>query len=353
MQNTDIQNFSEADTLFMRRALQLAALGKGNVSPNPMVGCVIVANDQIIGEGWHEEYGKAHAEVNAIKAVADKNLLREATVYVSLEPCAHFGKTPPCADLLVESGVREVVVCNEDPFSLVAGKGLEKLRAAGILVRTGLLAAEGRHLNRRFFTFVEKQRPYIILKWAQTPDGFLARKNYDSRWISNPLARKWVHKWRTENDAIMVGTQTALHDNPRLNARGWQGNRQPTRIVLDANHRLLRDLHLFDGSQKTLVLCQQMPANPLPLAEYLLLENISAQEIVKKLYQAKIQSLIVEGGQKLLQTFIEENCWDEARIFVGNQCFGEGIAAPILSCLPHSKENVNENQFYVYKNARV
>ena len=200
----------------MQRALELARLGLGNVSPNPMVGCVIVKDGKIIGEGHHEQYGGPHAEVNAVQAVKDQSLLPQSTAYVTLEPCSHFGKTPPCADLLVRHQVKRVVICNEDPNPLVAGQGIERLRNAGIEVEIGLLREEGRVLNRRFFTAFEKKRPYVILKWAQTTDGFVARENYDSKWISNTYSRQLVHKWRAEEDAILVGTNTARYDNPSL-----------------------------------------------------------------------------------------------------------------------------------------
>jgi diaminohydroxyphosphoribosylaminopyrimidine deaminase/5-amino-6-(5-phosphoribosylamino)uracil reductase len=240
-----------ADEVFMRRALELALLGMGSVSPNPMVGCVIIHHDKIVGEGWHKQYGEAHAEVNAIATIADKSLLKECTVYVNLEPCSHFGKTPPCADLLIEHRVKKVVVANLDSNPLVASEGVKKLRTAGIEVITGILEKEGRELNKRFFTFMEKQRPYIMLKWAETSDGFIARENFDSKWISNEYSRQLVHKWRAENDAVLVGTKTAFHDNPELNVRDWSG-RNPVRIVLDRFLRLSEKLHVFDRKQKTL-----------------------------------------------------------------------------------------------------
>ncbi|HEY1053815.1 MAG TPA: bifunctional diaminohydroxyphosphoribosylaminopyrimidine deaminase/5-amino-6-(5-phosphoribosylamino)uracil reductase RibD, partial [Emticicia sp.] len=223
---------------YMLRALQLAEIGRGQVSPNPMVGCVIVHNHEIIGEGWHQKYGSWHAEVNAVNSVQDPSKLTQSTVYVTLEPCSHFGKTPPCADLLVKHQVKKVIICNDDPNPLVAGKGIAKLRAAGIEVEQGLLAEKGRALNARFFTYVEKQRPYIILKWAETADGFIAGENYDPVKISNALSHKLAHKWRSEEDAIMVGTNTARYDNPKLNAREWQGTKNPVRIVLDKRLQL-------------------------------------------------------------------------------------------------------------------
>jgi len=216
--------------LYMRRALELAVKGRGKVSPNPMVGCVIVKNESIIGEGWHKQYGQAHAEVNAINEVSDKSLLTGADLYVTLEPCAHHGKTPPCANLVAQYAFRKVYICNVDPNPLVAGKGLEIIQKAGIQTETGILEEDGKRLNARFFTFMQQNRPYIILKWAETGDGFIARNDYSSKWISGNLSRQLVHKWRAEEDAIMVGTNTARYDNPALNVRDWTGT-NPTRIL--------------------------------------------------------------------------------------------------------------------------
>ncbi|WP_435356973.1 bifunctional diaminohydroxyphosphoribosylaminopyrimidine deaminase/5-amino-6-(5-phosphoribosylamino)uracil reductase RibD [Emticicia sp. SJ17W-69] len=319
------------DEKYMLRALQLAEIGRGNVSPNPMVGCVIVHDDKIIGEGWHRKYGDWHAEVNAVNSVKDKSLLSTATVYVTLEPCSHFGKTPPCADLLVKHQVKKVVICNFDPFPLVAGKGIEKLQDAGIEVITGVLEAKGRELNARFFTLIEKKRPYIILKWAETADGFIAGENFEQLKISNALSHKLSHKWRSEEDAMMVGTNTALYDNPRLNVREWIG-RNPIRIVVDRNERLPKDLHLFDGSQETIIL-----SNPTQLDE---------------LRNNKIQSLIVEGGTKLLQSFIDIQLFDEIRVFKSQNQLKKGISAPIL---PKNidliqKQNLQGDELTIYKN---
>lgn len=315
----------------MHRALQLAEIGRGNVSPNPMVGCVIVHHNKIIGEGWHRKYGDWHAEVNAVNSVNDKSLLSEATVYVTLEPCSHFGKTPPCADLLVKHKVKKVVICNFDPFPLVAGKGIEKLQDADIEVVTGVLEEEGRKLNARFFTAVEKNRPYIILKWAETADGFIAGENFEQVKISNALSHKLSHKWRSEEDAMMVGTNTALYDNPRLNVREWTG-RNPIRIVVDSNERLPKDLHLFDGSQETFIL-----SNPLKLDE---------------LQNQKIQSLIVEGGTKLLQSFIDIQLFDEIRVFRSQNQLKNGISAPILpkNIDVIKKQNLRGDELTIYKN---
>ncbi len=338
------------DTLMMRRALQLAELGRGNVSPNPMVGCVIAHGGRIIGEGWHRKYGGPHAEVNAVAAVANPALLPESTVYVTLEPCAHFGKTPPCADLLVAHRVKRVVVCNVDPNPLVGGKGLDKLRAAGIAVETGLLEAEGRLLNRRFFTFMEKKRPYVLLKWAETADGFIARADYSSKWISNAEARRLVHKWRAEEDAVLVGTNTALYDNPRLNVRDWTGD-DPVRIVIDRFLRLPAGLHLFDQTQTTL--CYNLLEDKA--SEYVQYVKLDDPEegflpaMLNDLYRRKIASVLVEGGAGLLNALLAAGLWDEARVFRSPVAFGSGIAAPVLrGGVTAHKEEIGDNTLAVY-----
>ncbi|HEY9008553.1 MAG TPA: bifunctional diaminohydroxyphosphoribosylaminopyrimidine deaminase/5-amino-6-(5-phosphoribosylamino)uracil reductase RibD [Ohtaekwangia sp.] len=315
------------DEIFMQRTLELALLGRSYVSPNPMVGSVIVHDGKIIGEGWHRTYGQAHAEVNAVQQLTDKSILRESTIYVNLEPCSHTGKTPPCADMLVQHQVKKVVIANLDSNPLVAGNGVKKLRAAGIEVVTGILEKQGRELNKRFFTFMEKNRPYIILKWAETADGFIARENFDSRWISNEHARQLVHKWRSEEDGILVGARTAMHDNPQLNVRDWTG-RDPVRIVIDRYLKLSAKLHLFDRKQKTIcynVLKHEEHNNLLLIR---LDEQDFLQQLVKDLVKQKIQSVIIEGGAATLAMFIGNELWDEARIFIAPQKFGKGIAAP-------------------------
>lgn len=331
----------------MQRAIQLALLGLGNVAPNPMVGCVIVHQDTIIGEGWHKEYGKPHAEVNAIESVVNQELLKESTVYVSLEPCSHYGKTPPCADLLIEKQVKKVVVANLDTNPLVAGKGLEKLKNAGIEVETDVLEKEARSLNKRFFTFMEKRRPYILLKWAQTSDGFIARKDYNSKWISNEHSRTLVHKWRAEESAIMVGTNTALYDNPQLNVRDWSGN-NPIRIVIDKHLQLPDSLHLFDQSQKTL--CYNLVKNEENgnLAFVRLKEASFLEDLLQDLYERKVQSVMVEGGSSLIHSFLEKDCWDEARVFISSQSFNEGIKAPQICKAPILIETILGDTLYYY-----
>jgi len=336
-----------ADEVFMRRALELALLGMGSVSPNPMVGCVIVHDGKIVGEGWHKQYGEAHAEVNAIASIADKSLLKECTVYVNLEPCSHFGKTPPCADLLIDHCVKKVVVANLDSNPLVASEGVKKLRTAGIEVVTGILEKEGRELNKSFFTSMEKQRPYIVLKWAETSDGFIARENFDSKWISNEYSRQLVHKWRTENDAVLVGTKTAFHDNPELNVRDWSG-RNPVRIVLDRFLRLSEKLHVFDHKQKTLCYNVLKHEEHNNLSRVRIGEENFIGEVVKDLVKQKIQSMMVEGGATTLQLFIDAGLWDEARVFVSDKDFGKGIKAPTLSGNLMHQESVFNDTLRIY-----
>lgn len=317
------------DEFFMRRALELALMGQGYVSPNPMVGSVVVHEGKIIGEGWHKKYGEAHAEVNALRGVQNKDLLQESTVYVNLEPCSHTGKTPPCADLLIKHQVKKVVIANLDSNPLVAGNGIKKLRASGIEVITGVLDKEGRELNRRFFTFIEKRRPYIVLKWAETADGFIARDNYDSKWISNEFSRQVTHKWRTEEDSILVGAKTAAHDNPQLNVRDWSG-RNPVRIVIDRFLKVKGLLHLFDRRQKTIVYNLLKHEEHSNLSMIRIDEEDFLNNLLTDLYKRAIQSVFVEGGATTLNGFIESGLWDEARVFQSPRIFEKGIRAPVL-----------------------
>ena len=331
----------------MKRALELARLGIGQVSPNPRVGCVVVHNNLIIGEGWHKKYGEPHAEVNAIESVQNKSLLKDSVIYVNLEPCSHTGKTPPCADLLIQHAVKKVVVSNLDSNPLVAGNGIKKLRAAGIEVVTGILEKEGHELNKRFFTFMEKQRPYIILKWAETSDGFIARENHDSKWISNEYSRQLVHKWRTEEDAVLVGPKTARYDNPQLNIRDWSG-RNPVRIVLDRFLRLSDTLHLFDRLQPTLcynvLKHEEHPNFTLIRLE----EENFISHVVDDLHKRKIQSVIIEGGATTLQLFIDAGLWDEAKIFVSDKGFGKGIKSPSMHGNLIAQESVFNDTLRTY-----
>jgi diaminohydroxyphosphoribosylaminopyrimidine deaminase / 5-amino-6-(5-phosphoribosylamino)uracil reductase len=335
---------------FMQRALQLARLGAGTVSPNPMVGCVIVHEEKIIGEGYHQKYGEAHAEVKAVNSVSDKSLLSESTVYVTLEPCSHFGKTPPCADLLIKHQVKKVVVCNYDPNPLVAGQGIEKLRLAGIEVEIGLLEEEGRELNKRFFTYIEKKRPYIILKWAESSDGFIAKKNYESVQISNLLSRRFVHKMRSAEDAIMVGINTARYDNPKLDNRFWTG-KNAVRVLIDKNLSLPENLNIFDNSQKTI--CYTTVARSSTSRS--VLKNTMEVDLLKDdfrsinelvledLYQRKIQSIIIEGGTILLQSFMNLGLWDEAFILKSKLILEDGVKAPVIEGREVLRENLGDN----------
>ncbi len=333
---------------FMQRALELAKLGAGHVSPNPLVGCVIVHDGKIIGEGWHQKYGEAHAEVNAIQSVKDKSLLKESTALVTLEPCSHFGKTPPCADLLIQHSLKKVVIANKDPNPLVAGNGIKKLREAGIEVEVGLLEKHGRELNKRFFNFIENKRPFIILKWAQTEDGFMAHSNYESRWISNEFSRQLVHKWRSEEDAVLVGTKTAAHDNPTLSVRDWSG-RNPIRIVIDRFLRLPSTLNLFDKKQKTICYNVLKHEEHTNLLLQRLDEDNFVTQLIHDLYKKNIQSVIVEGGAQTLKLFIDANLWDEARVFTSSRSFAEGIAAPKISGHLSSQESIAGDLLKIYK----
>lgn len=308
----------ELDELYMRRCITLAHNGLGSVQPNPMVGAVIVVDGKVVGEGWHKKYGGPHAEINAINSLSDKELLKKATMYVSLEPCAHFGKTPPCANALVECGVKRVVIGSTDPNPKVNGKGIGILRAAGIEVTIGVLQKECDFLNRRFFTFHNKKRPYIILKWAQTKDGYMdilrpdPEKEY-KYWITNAELRTLTHKWRSEEDAILVGYNTFKNDKPLLTNRLYSG-KNPVPVVLGRNEIKIGD-NLFSLSS----------------------ENNSMDEIMQLLYNQNIQSVIVEGGRKTLDRFLEADLYDEVRILVGNKIWGEGVPAPSLPAQP-SKE---------------
>ncbi len=323
---------------YILRCIQIAKNGLGSTAPNPMVGAVIVYNNKIIGEGYTSAYGGAHAEVNAINSVKDTFLLKKATLYVTLEPCSHFGKTPPCADLIIESKIPNVVIGLLDPHEKVAGKGIQKLKDAGCTVITGILEKECREHHKRFLTFQEKKRPYIILKWAETADGFIApdkklRNSKEPFWISNEFSRILTHQWRTEEQAILVGTNTILEDNPKLDARLWKG-KNPIRIVLDKSLKIDASFHVLDASIKTFVFTSENNASKfienIQYLEINFLKNVASQ-ICEKLYSKNIQSVIIEGGSKTLQSFIDENLWDEARIFIGNISFTTGIKAPRIT----------------------
>ncbi len=317
----------------MRRCLDLAYKGRGYTAPNPMVGAVLVHDGRIIGEGWHHYYGADHAEVDCLKNVKseDRSLIPASTMYVNLEPCAHYGKTPPCAVRLVHEQVRKVVIANTDPFEKVSGNGIEILKQAGITVQTGLMEKEGLWLNRRFFSFHTRKRPYIILKWAQTPDGFIAPADRSRLQISGQGSQQLVHKWRTEESAIMVGTTTALNDNPQLTARLAVG-KQPLRIALDRTLRLPLDHHVFNNAADTWII-NELKDSLEGNVRYLKIafNDQMAERILQRLYDAQILSVIIEGGAALLNTFIGKRLWDEARIFTGAISIHSGLSAPLLN----------------------
>jgi diaminohydroxyphosphoribosylaminopyrimidine deaminase/5-amino-6-(5-phosphoribosylamino)uracil reductase len=345
------------DEQYMERCLDLALKGLGSVAPNPLVGSIILHNDRIIGEGYHMQYGGPHAEVNAIASVQQPELLKEATLFVNLEPCSHFGKTPPCSDLIISKGIKRVVIGNVDPFGMVTGKGIARLRNNGCEVIVGVLKNQCQQINKRFFTFHEKKRPFIVLKWAQTADGFIdtLRPPYSSQrpaWITSEKLRILVHKWRTEEPAIMVGTNTAIADNPRLNVREYTGN-NPLRIVVDRNLSLPAGLHLFDNKQQTLVLNEKLDKKSNKIT-YLKLpfekELVSLPHLLNYLFDNNIQSVLVEGGQKLLQSFIDQGLWDEARVFSGPQFFGKGVEAPSIKPGNLSHVIIGNEGFFWFRN---
>jgi len=339
---------------YMKRCIELAKNGLGTTYPNPMVGSVIVCDGKIIGEGWHQKSGQAHAEVNAVNSVKDKSLLKKSTIYVSLEPCSHFGKTPPCCDLIIANGIPNVVVGTVDPNEKVAGNGIKKLLEAGKNVTVGILEKECQELNKRFFSFHNNKRPYVILKWAETVDGFIAplsKLEQKPIWISNVYSRQLVHKWRSEEQAILVGTQTVIDDNPKLDVRDWTG-KNPLRVVIDANNRISPDRHVFDNQHKTIIICSKKVHQDKENVIFEVIDfkkNVAAQ-ILDVLYQYQIQSLIVEGGKQTLQTFIDSDLWEEARVFKGNMAFGEGVLAPVLHSKKVGRETIFGDELLIFSN---
>ena len=317
------------DEQYMSRCIQLAELGAGNVAPNPMVGAILVYDDKIIGEGYHKKYGEAHAEVNCINSVEEKNqhLIEKSTIYVSLEPCAHYGKTPPCADLIIKNNIPKVVIGTKDIYKEVAGAGIEKLKNAGIEVLTGVLENECIDLNKRFFTFHQKQRPFIILKWAQSSNRKIGSER-ERILISNDYSNRLVHRWRSEEAAILVGTNTALKDDPLLTTRLWKG-KNPIRIVIDKNLKLPHELKIFSKTTNTIIF-NSLKNTIEENVEYIKLENKNLlEEILRTLYKLNIQSVLVEGGAKTLQSFIDAGLWDEARVITNEEMIIEsGIDAP-------------------------
>lgn len=345
----------------MHRCLQLAMLANGQVVPNPMVGSVLVHNHRIIGEGYHMQYGKEHAEVNCIASVSkeDQELIPQSTLYVSLEPCAHFGKTPPCADLIIEKKIPRVVVGCRDPFLQVNGKGIEKLRNEDVEVTVGVLERECQELNKRFFLFHTQHRPYIVLKWAQTADHYIAGAGPERLKISNEFTNRIVHKWRSEEMAIVVGTNTAVNDDPQLNTRLWPG-KNPIRVVVDMNLRLPNRLNLFDGTVATIVFNKQKHTLPFEKISshqlegvnyYQVTEDVSlVHQMLNGLYQLGIQSILVEGGAQLLQSFIDEGLWDEARVITNEELIiNSGLPAPRLANAEMiSSEKINSDSIQTF-----
>ncbi len=337
------------ENLFIQRCLELALHGMGHVAPNPLVGCVIVHENKIIGEGFHKQFGQAHAEVNAIASVADKNLLSNSTLYVNLEPCSHHGKTPPCSELIIKHKIPHVVIGCTDTFSQVNGKGIAALKSAGIKVTFSILEAACRNLNKRFFTFHDKKRPYVILKWAQSKDGFIGKNKLTPPLsISGDAAKILSHKWRSEEAAIMVGTNTALIDNPQLNTRLWKG-KNPIRIVIDQRLKIPTGYHLLSGKQHTLIF-NAIKNETIGMTEYILIDfndNIILS-ILEHLYQKHINSILIEGGSHLLSQFIDQNLWDETRIFSNEKYLNDGVKAPVFNFNAHATEDILTDRLNIF-----
>lgn len=338
----------------MQRALFLAQKGRFSTSPNPRVGAVIVHKNKIIGEGYHRQFGEAHAEPNAIDSVEDKSLLAESTLYVTLEPCSHHGKTPPCVDLILKHKIPEVYIASKDPFEKVNGSGIEKLREAGVIVKIGLLEKEALELNKRFFTFHQKKRPYIILKWAETADGFIGRLQSDpmkeDSWITSTESKQLVHLWRAEEDGILVGSNTALADHPQLDCREVFG-KNPLRILIDENLDVPHSFAIFNKKAPTIVF-NSIKDEQNEHLRFIKLDFSSSEklltELLNHLHQNQIQSLIVEGGKQTLQAFIDQGLWDEIRQFKGEKCFKNGIPSPDFKGKLIYSENISGDDLKTY-----
>ncbi|WCM43083.1 bifunctional diaminohydroxyphosphoribosylaminopyrimidine deaminase/5-amino-6-(5-phosphoribosylamino)uracil reductase RibD [Flavobacterium sp. CBA20B-1] len=339
---------------FMYRALFIAQKGLSAAMPNPSVGAVIVHKDTIIGEGSTSAFGGSHAEVNAINSVKNKELLKESTLYVTLEPCSHYGKTPPCADLIVKMQIPNVVIGCVDPYTEVAGKGIEKLKNAGVQVIVGVLEKECIASNQRFFTFIQKKRPYIILKWAASADGFIAPTEKNGQkpvWISNNYSRQLTHKWRSEEMAILVGTKTVLDDNPSLTTRDFVG-KNPVRIYIDANHKIDTSFAITNSASKTICLCAEFPLKPVDQIIYKKIDFTDLPAEVNRIcVEENIQSIIIEGGSHTLQQFIDAELWDEARVFKSDVILKDGIKAVELNnTVAVSQQKIQNNILTYYKN---
>lgn len=337
----------------MKRCIDLALSGSGQTAPNPMVGCVIVHNNKITGEGFHKKYGEPHAEVNAINSVKDKNLLKESSLYVNLEPCSHQGKTPPCCDYIIKYKIPEVYIGCRDTNPMVSGQGIEKLKASGCKVFKNILEKECRFVNRRFFTAHEKKRPYIVLKWAQTTDGFIDKirnkeQNGQPTWISDELSRVLVHQWRAEEQAILVGINTVIKDNPKLTTRDWKGH-DPVRIIIDPDLRTPANSNILDNTAPTFIINNHRN-ELLKNTEYIKLagkENM-VKEICDLLYQKKIISVIIEGGRKTIQSFIDESLWDEARVITAPAKFKQGVPSPWIKSIPSETKIIEKDKLEIY-----
>ena len=335
---------------YIKRCIEIAKIGLGSTAPPPSVGSVIVYNEKIIGEGYTSPYGGRHAEINAIASVKDKNLLSKSTLYVTLEPCSHYGKTPPCSDAIIKHGIKHIVIGCKDDNPQVSGKGIQQLKSAGCTVKLGVLEQECKELHKRFFTFHHKHRPYIILKWAETSDGFMAPITKNEKkpvWITNSLSRQLVHKWRSEEQAILVGTSTVSEDNPSLTVRDWAGN-SPIRIVLDQHLRLSKTHHIFNDQAKTLII-SGVDTDDTIYIDWTK-KNAIAQQICDALYNRHINSVIIEGGSKTLQTFIDEGLWDEAREFIGTTVFKSGVPAPKITGRLLTEETIETDSLRYYTN---
>ena len=339
---------------YMQRAIEIAQYGLGNVQPNPLVGCVIVHQNKIIAEGYHQHYGQSHAEVNAINDALNKypnaaDVLQSSSLYVNLEPCSHFGKTPPCADLIIKYKIPKVVISNVDPFQSVNGKGIEKLKAAGIEVVTGILSEKGKELNKRFFTYHLLQRPYVILKWAESNDSFISIQENKRSNISGVEAQKLNHQWRSEEQSILVGTKTVLVDNPFLTVRNVEG-KNPIRVIIDKDLKLSRDLHIFNEDSKTIVFNNKKTYSDGNI-QFIQIDfyGLVPQFILYQLYLMEVQSIIVEGGSYTINEFLQFDLWDEARIFRSKDRFHQGVAAPIIQGKTISKTELANDELIIIK----
>lgn len=344
------------DQYYMNRCIELALRGRGNVSPNPLVGAVIVVDNEIIAEGFHQKYGEPHAEVNAIKKIKNKDVLTTATIYINLEPCAHFGKTPPCASLLVTSKFKRVVIGMLDPNPLVSGKGIQMLTKANIATTVGILEAECEKINNRFITYHSKRRPYIVLKWAETSDGYidLVRENEQPRtinWISQPTTQTITHQWRAHEQAILVGWKTILHDNPSLTTRAFYG-KTPIRVVIDPALKSPKESIIFTDKLPLYVFNLKINDESTN-KKFIQLKDLTIQTILDTLFKLNISSVIIEGGKYTLEKFISSNLWDEARVIIGNPTFEKGLPAPKLNQCPQNEINIAGDRILYYSNLAI